>query len=93
MDQYWRLTGGFDNGDIRSVVDRVAGEVLNELDYRKEAKNAEAFEASLDFLGFVGEIERATLDAQHTHAHATRALTTGRAHLVATPSPHDGASV
>ena len=54
IEQYWKLTGGFDNGDIRAVVDRVAGEVLNELDYRKEAQNARVFEASLDFLGFVG---------------------------------------
>jgi len=54
VEQWWKLKGGFDNGDIRSVVDRVAGEVLNELEYRKEAKNSKAFEASLDFLGFVG---------------------------------------
>ena len=54
IEVYWTLTGDFDNGDIRAVVDRVAGEVLNELDYRREAKNAEVFEASLEFLGFVG---------------------------------------
>ena len=54
IEAYWSLSGGFDNGDIRSVVDRVAGEVLNELDYRKEALNAQVFEASLEFLGFVG---------------------------------------
>jgi hypothetical protein len=49
-----RSLNGFDNGDIRAVVDRVAGEVLNELNYYKEAENAKIFEASLDFLGFVG---------------------------------------
>ena len=54
IEAWWSLTGGFDNGDIKAVVDRVATEVLNELDYYKEAANAIAFEASLGFLGFVG---------------------------------------
>ena len=54
IEAWWSLGGGFDNGDIRSVVDRVAGEVLDELDYAKEARNGDRFEASLDFLGFVG---------------------------------------
>lgn len=44
---------GFDNGDVSKVVDRVARDILNELDYRLEAKNAMRFEKSLDFLGFV----------------------------------------
>ena len=46
-------TGGFDNGDVRSVVDQVAEDILDELDYEKEARNAARFEQSLDFLGFV----------------------------------------
>ena len=50
----WKLRGGFDNGDIASVVDRVAADILDELDYEKEAANAAAFEESLSFLGFVG---------------------------------------
>ena len=44
---------GFDNGDVAEVVDRVATDILYELDYLKEARNARRFEASLDFLGFV----------------------------------------
>jgi len=52
IEAKWRA-GGFDNGDIASVVDRVATDILYELDYKREAENALAFEASLDFLGFV----------------------------------------
>jgi len=51
----WKLSkGGFDNGDVQGVVDRVAADILDELDYEKEAKNAAEFEESLGFLGFVG---------------------------------------
>jgi len=49
----WKINGGFDNGDIKSVIDGVFADVLNELDYEKEARNAVRFEESLDFLGFV----------------------------------------
>ena len=52
IEAKWRA-GGFDNGDIASVVDRVATDILYELDYKREAENALAFEASLEFLGFV----------------------------------------
>jgi predicted unusual protein kinase regulating ubiquinone biosynthesis (AarF/ABC1/UbiB family) len=35
---WWQVTpGGFDNGDIDEVITRVANEILDELDYRKEA--------------------------------------------------------
>lgn len=53
IEAYWKATGGFDNGDVRSVVDQVAEDILDELDYEKEARNAARFEQSLDFLGFV----------------------------------------
>eukprot|EP00308_Calcidiscus_leptoporus_P011741 CAMPEP_0119354846 /NCGR_PEP_ID=MMETSP1334-20130426/3823_1 /TAXON_ID=127549 /ORGANISM="Calcidiscus leptoporus, Strain RCC1130" /LENGTH=770 /DNA_ID=CAMNT_0007368533 /DNA_START=44 /DNA_END=2356 /DNA_ORIENTATION=- len=52
IEKLWRANG-FDNGDIASVVDRVASGILDEIDYTKEAENAKIFEASLDFLGFV----------------------------------------
>ena len=68
IEKYWELTGGFDNGDIRSVVNRVAGEVLNELDYYKEAQNGKVFEASLEFLGFVGEASITTTLPSHCRA-------------------------
>ena len=45
--------GGFQNGDIGEVIDRVAGDVFEELDYEREALNGAAFEESLSFLGFV----------------------------------------
>lgn len=45
--------GGFTNGSISEVVDRVASDLLDELDYEKEAENAAHFEQSLTFLGFV----------------------------------------
>jgi len=45
--------GGFSNGNILDVVDRVAADLLNELDYENEAKNSKFFEESLSFLGFV----------------------------------------
>lgn len=45
--------GGFTNGKILDVVDRVASDIINEIDYEKEAQNAKDFEQSLDFLGFV----------------------------------------
>ena len=54
IELYWSTrSGGFDNGDVASVVDRVASDILDELDYEKEALNAVRFEESLEFLGFV----------------------------------------
>jgi predicted unusual protein kinase regulating ubiquinone biosynthesis (AarF/ABC1/UbiB family) len=53
LETTWKYTRGFDNGDIGSVIDRVAQDVLKELDYRLEATNGVQFEASLEFLGFV----------------------------------------
>ena len=52
IEARWRANG-FDNGDVGSVVDRVANDILWELDYKREAVNAQNFEASLEFLGFV----------------------------------------
>ena len=52
IEATWKARG-FDNGDIAEVVDRVAKDILYELDYEREAENARAFETSLDFLGFV----------------------------------------
>ena len=52
IEARWRANG-FDNGDVGSVVDRVANDILWELDYKREATNAKNFEASLEFLGFV----------------------------------------
>ena len=70
IEAWWKLKGGFDNGNVASVVDRVATEVLDELDYVKEANNAEVFEESLAFLGFVG-----TPDVLHDLS-STRVLVT-----------------
>ena len=53
LEKWWRLTTDFDNGDVGSVVDTVAKGVFEELDYRNEARNAEEFEKSLEFLNFV----------------------------------------
>ena len=46
---------GFDSDgrDMGAVLDRVAQDILQEIDYTVEAANAERFEASLEFLGFV----------------------------------------
>ena len=54
LETLWKIRGGFDNGDVLSVVNRVAADILDELDYEKEAENAVRFEDSLAFLGFVG---------------------------------------
>jgi len=59
IERYWSLRrklrgeGPFDNGDIGDVVDTVADGLFDELDYTREAVNAEVFRDSLDFLGFV----------------------------------------
>lgn len=53
IELYWTIFDGFDNGDVRSVVDGVAAQIYDELDYEKEAANAARFEESLNFLGFV----------------------------------------
>ena len=44
---------GWGNGDLQEIVDIVAEGVFEELDYRCEALNAEAFATSLAFLGYV----------------------------------------
>jgi len=44
---------GFQPGLISSVVDRVATDMIDELDYFKEADSGVKFEKSLSFLGFV----------------------------------------
>ena len=88
IEQLWKLTpGGFDNGDISSVIERVASDVLDELDYELEAKNGERFEQSLAFLGFVSTpiavpemtTKKASLSRAHTVPVCPR-------HPV--PSPH-----
>ena len=45
--------GGFTQKKIAEIVDRVAKDILSELDYEIEAKNGDEFEKSLSFLGFV----------------------------------------
>jgi len=83
IELWWKITpGGFDNGDIKSVITRVATEILDELDYRKEAENGKRFEESLSFLGFV-----ATPDVLHEYS-TNRVLVTDwvqGAHLSALP--------
>ncbi len=49
----WAMSAGSFEADLRLIVDRVAADIYDELDYRKEARNGRAFEASLAFLGFV----------------------------------------
>ncbi|KAH8065775.1 hypothetical protein JL722_158 [Aureococcus anophagefferens] len=49
----WALSAGAFEADLKLIVDRVAADIYDELDYRKEAENGRDFEASLEFLGFV----------------------------------------
>ncbi|EOD06460.1 hypothetical protein EMIHUDRAFT_460118 [Emiliania huxleyi CCMP1516] len=44
---------GWGNGDLVEITDIVAAGVFEEMDYRNEAVNAQRFERSLDFLGYV----------------------------------------
>mmetsp|Transcript_30244 Transcript_30244/g.66323 ORF Transcript_30244/g.66323 Transcript_30244/m.66323 type:complete len:865 (-) Transcript_30244:961-3555(-) len=44
---------GWGNGDLLEIIDIVAAGVFEELDYRNEARNAETFARSLQFLGYV----------------------------------------
>ena len=48
-----RIQGFWGNGDLLEIVDVVASNILRELDFRNEARNAEAFGASLSHLGYV----------------------------------------
>lgn len=45
--------GGWGNGDLDEIVDVAAEGVFEELDYRKEARNAAEFRESMAFLGYV----------------------------------------
>ena len=47
------ITGRFWNGDLLAIFDLVAGGIVEELDFRNEARNAKAFKESLSFLGYV----------------------------------------
>ena len=60
----WALSAGAFEADLKLIVDRVAADIYDELDYRKEAENGRDFEASLEFLGFVRTPE--VLDAYTT---------------------------
>lgn len=41
------------DGTASSIIDRVANDIKQELDYRNEAKNSERFRESMKFIGFV----------------------------------------
>merc|ERR1719163_525103 len=47
------IEGRYWNGDLLAIFDLVAGGVVQELDFRHEARNAKAFRESLAFLGYV----------------------------------------
>ena len=47
------ITVRFWNGDLLAIFDLVASGIVEELDFRNEARNAKAFKASLSFLGYV----------------------------------------
>ena len=53
VQRSWELRGGGEGADLKLIVDRVAADVYDELDYRKEAANGKAFKETLHFLGFV----------------------------------------
>ena len=48
-----RIQGLWGNGDLLEILDVVAGGILQELDFRNEARNAVAFSQSLSHLGYV----------------------------------------
>ena len=47
------IEGRYWNGDLLAIFDLVASGIVQELDFRNEAKNAAAFRESLEFLGYV----------------------------------------
>ena len=47
------IEGRYWNGDLLAIFDLVASGVVQELDFRNEARNAKAFRESLAFLGYV----------------------------------------
>lgn len=47
------ITGRYWNGDLLAIFDLVASGIVQELDFRNEARNAAAFKKSLAFLGYV----------------------------------------
>ena len=47
------IEGRYWNGDLLAIFDLVAGGIVQELDFRNEAKNGAAFRDSLQFLGYV----------------------------------------
>ena len=53
----WSMSSSSFEFDLSAVVDRVAGDIYEELDYRKEAANSVKFRESLSFLGFVDTVE------------------------------------
>jgi len=52
---FWRTVQafGWGSGDLLEIVDNIATGVFQELDYRIEARNAEDFRESMQFLGYV----------------------------------------
>lgn len=48
-----RVQGLWGNGDLLEILDVVAGGILQELDFRNEARNAQVFSDSLAHLGYV----------------------------------------
>jgi len=48
-----RVQGLWGNGDLLEILDVVAGGILEELDFRNEARNAQVFSDSLAHLGYV----------------------------------------
>ena len=47
------IQGRYWNGDLLSIFDATAAGVVQELDFRNEARNADEFRRSLAFLGYV----------------------------------------
>jgi len=47
------IQGRYWNGDLLAIFDLVAAGIVQELDFRNEARNAAAFKRSLSFLGYV----------------------------------------
>ena len=51
---------GWGNGDLDEIVDCAAAGIFEELDYRNEAANGEAFKRSMEFLGYASAAGRHT---------------------------------
>jgi predicted unusual protein kinase regulating ubiquinone biosynthesis (AarF/ABC1/UbiB family) len=47
------IQGRYWNGDLLAIFDGVAAGIVQELDFRNEAANGDAFRSSLEFLGYV----------------------------------------